>query len=182
MAVIEAIKTTYLEADGYIQWTSIPNTYKHLQIRGSFGDHNATQSSTALFTISGYVNNDNGYGFWATGTLYGKGYTATPHGSTGWIQTGYCGAEPNIPSSAMCVMDIMDYSSANKKTVLTARSGYVRNLNGINTVGMFSNVWHTATGSASTGINGAVDQILINSPGGAGLIRGSCFTLYGIND
>ena len=182
MAVIEAIKTTYLEADGYIQWTSIPDTYKHLQIRGSFGDTNPSQSTTNLFTISGYVNNDNGYGYWATGTFYGKGSTATTHGSTGWIQTGYMGSDPNIPSYGMCVMDIMDYSNSNKKTVLTSRNGYVRVSHGVNAVGMFSNVWHTATGAASTGINGAVDQILINSPGGSGLSRGSSFTLYGIND
>ena len=177
MAVIEAIKTTYLEADGYIQWTSIPNTYEHLQIRGSFQDHNATNSATN-FTISGYVNNSNGYSQYATHTMYGKGTSATTHMSTGWIQTGYMGAEPDIPSYAMCVMDILDYANTNKKTTITSLSGYVGT---VNAVGLFSNVWHPADGSASTGIDGAVDQILINSPGGAGLLRGSCFTLYGIN-
>ena len=177
MAVIEAIQTTYLEADGYIQWTSIPSTYEHLQIRGSFQDHNATNSATN-FTISGYVNNSNGYSQYATHTMYGKGTSATTHGSTGWIQTGYMGAEPDIPSYAMCVMDILDYANTNKKTTITSLSGYVGT---VNAVGLFSNVWHTADGSASTGIDGAVDQILINSPGGAGLLRGSCFTRYGIN-
>ena len=39
MAVIEAISTTYLEADTtLIEWTSIPSTYEHLQIRASLRD------------------------------------------------------------------------------------------------------------------------------------------------
>ena len=179
MAVIEAIKTTYLEVDAYIQWTSIPSTYKHLQIRGSFQDHNAANGANN-FTLSGYVNNANGYGYYATHTIKGIG-SATPsvHNHTGWIQTGYMGAEPDIPSYAGCVIDILDYSNTNKKTVITSIAGYVGT---VNTVGLFQNVWHTTGGAASTVINGAVDQILINSPGGGGLLRGSSFTLYGIND
>lgn len=177
MAVIEAIITTYMEADGYVQWTSIPSTYEHLQIRASFQDHNATNSGTG-FTLSGYVNNANGYGYYATHALRGYGTTAVGYASTGWITTGYMQAEPDIPSYSGAIIDILDYANPNKKTVITSINGYVGTLN---SVGFHSVLWHTTGGSASTGINGAIDQILINSPGGGGLLRGSSFTLYGLN-
>jgi hypothetical protein len=177
MAVIEAIKTTYLEADGYIQWTSLPSTYEHLQIRGSFQDHNIVNSANN-FTLAVAVNNSNGYSQYATHTMYGKGTSETTHGNTGWLQSGYMGAEPDIPSYAGCVIDILDYANTNKKTSITSFSGYIGT---VNAVGLFSNVWHTPDGSASTTINGAVDQLLIWSPGGGGLLRGSSFTLYGLN-
>ena len=36
MAIIEAIKSVYLEADASsVDWTSIPTTYEHLMIRGT---------------------------------------------------------------------------------------------------------------------------------------------------
>jgi len=180
MAVIEAIKTTYLEADASsVTFSSIPQTYKHLQIRGSFQDHNATNSANN-FTISGYVNNDNNYSRYSTHSLRGFGTASTVHQSTGWIQTGYCGAEPDIPSYACVIIDIHDYTATNKKTVIVGLSGYVGT---VNNAGLHSNLWHTASPSGpSTAVDGAVDQIVINSPGGAGLLRGSCFTLYGIND
>ncbi len=177
MAVIEAIITTYLEADGYVQWTGIPDTYEHLQIRASFQDHNAVNSANN-FTLSGYVNNANGYGYYATHALRAHGTTDLGYAHAGWITTGYMGAEPDIPSYAGAVIDILDYANPNKKTVMTSLSGYTGTLN---SVGLHSVVWHTTGGSASTGIDGAVDQILINSPGGAGLLRGSSFTLYGLN-
>ena len=178
MAVIEAIKTTYLEADGYIEWTSIPDTYEHLQIRGSCQDHNATNSATN-FTLSCYVNNDNNYTRYATHTMYAKGTTETTHMNTGWIQTVYMGAEPDIPSYAGCVIDIMDYANTNKNTTIMSFSGYTGT---VSAVGLYQNVWHTASPSGpTTTITGAIERILINSPGGAGLLRGSCFTLYGIN-
>jgi len=178
MAVIEAIQTTYLEADGWVEWTSIPDTYEHLQIRASFQDHNATNSGTG-FTLSGYVNNDNNYTRYATHAVRGHGTTEVGMASATWIQTGYMGADPDIPSYAGAVIDILDYANPNKKTVMMSMSGYVGT---VNSVGLFSVVWHTASRSlASTGLNGAIDQILINSPGGGGLLRGSSFTLYGWN-
>jgi hypothetical protein len=177
MAVIEAIQTTYLEADGWVEWTSIPDTYEHLQIRASFQDTNATNSATG-FTLSGYVNNANGYGYYATHALRGHGTTEVGYASAGWIATGYMQAEPDIPSYAGAVIDILDYANPNKKTTMMSMSGYVGTLN---SVGFHSVVWHTTGSLASTGLNGAIDQILINSPGGGGLLRGSSFTLYGWN-
>ena len=176
MAVIEAIITTYLEADGYVQWTGIPSTYEHLQIRASFQDHNLT-NSVNNFTLGGYVNNENGYGSYATHAVRGTGTTSVGYANAGWITTGYMGAEPDIPAYAGAVIDILDYANPNKKTVMTSLSGYAGT---VTSVGLFSVLWHTAGASASTGIDGAVDQILINSPGGAGLLRGSTFTLYGM--
>ena len=179
MAVIEAIQTTYLASDAYIQWTSIPDTYKHLQVVCSAQDHHYGNSANN-FTLSCYVNNDNNYSRYATHTMRAYGTTKHVHTHAGWIQTGYMGAEPDIPNYAIAIVDIMDYSNTNKKTVISSIAGYVGT---VNHVGIHQNVWHTASPSGpSTGLNGAVDQILINSPGGGGLLRGSCFTLYGIND
>ena len=177
MAIIEAIATTYLEADGWVEWTGIPSTYEHLQIRASFQDTNAT-NSVNNFTLSGYVNNDNNYTRYASHAVRGHGTTEVGNASATWIQTGYMGADPDIPSYAGAVIDILDYANPNKKTVMTSLSGYVGT---VNSVGLFSVVWHTASPSGpTTTINAAVERILINSPGGGGLGRGSSFTLYGL--
>jgi len=178
MAVIEAIRTTYMEADGYIQWLSLPDTYKHLQIRGSAQDHNASNSANN-FTLAIAVNNSNGYNEYCTHSMRGFGSSVTNHAHTTWLQAGYMGAEPDIPRYASFVVDIHDYANTNKRTVIVGLSGYAGT---VNNVGLHSTLWHTAGGSASTNTEGAVDQLLIWSPGGAGLLRGSCFTLYGIND
>lgn len=178
MAVIEAIITTYMEADGWVEWTSIPSTYEHLQIRASFQDHNVI-NSVNNFTLGGYVNNDNNYTRYSSHALRGYGTTEVGYAHAAFISTGYMGAEPDIPSYAGAVIDILDYANPNKKTTIMSMNGYIGT---VNSVGLHSVVWHTASPSGpTTTINGAVERILINSPGGGGLLRGSSFTLYGLN-
>jgi len=175
MAVIEAIATTYLEADaGNITWSSIPQTYEHLQIRASFQDHNATNSATN-FTLAVYFNNDNSYARFATHMVRAYGSTDTGYAHASWAQVGYMGAEPDIPRYAGVVLDILDYTNANKKTVVSGLNGYVGT---VNNVSFGSSLWHTA--SSGSGVNDAVTQIMLHSPGGAGLLRGGSATLYGL--
>ena len=56
MAIIEAIFTTYLEADtNYIKWDSIPATYEHLEVVASI---QMATSSTATGTGCFFLQND----------------------------------------------------------------------------------------------------------------------------
>ena len=174
MAVIEAIQTTYLEADaGNITWTGIPQTYEHLQIRISAQDHNAANSGTG-FTLAIYFNGDNSYAKQCTGLIRGHGTTKTAYRSSGWSTIAYMQAEPDIPRYSGSVMDIMDYTSPNKKSVCTSLSGYLGTLPSME---FGSSMWHTAT---SGDVNAAVTSIMLHSPGGGGLLRGTSATLYGI--
>lgn len=175
MAIIEAIQTDYLEADaGNITWSAIPQTYKHLQIRISTQDHNATNSGTG-FTLAIYFNGDNNYGKQVTGLIRGHGTTEVVYRSTGWSTIAYMQAEVDIPRYSGSVMDIMDYTSTNKKSVCTSLSGYVGTLNNVE---FGSSMWHTAT--SGSGVDAAVTSIMLHSPGGGGLLRGTSATLYGI--
>ena len=174
MAVIEAIQTTYLEADaGNITWSAIPQTYEHLQIRISAQDHNAANSGTG-FTLAIYFNGDNSYAKQCTNLFRGHGTTKTGYTSSGWSTIAYMQAEPDIPRYSGSVMDIMDYTSPNKKTVCTSLSGYLGTLPSME---FGSSMWHTAT---SGDVNAAVTSIMLHSPGGGGLLRGTSATLYGI--
>jgi len=176
MAVIEAIQTTYLEADaGNITWSSIPQTYEHLQIRANLQDHNATNSANN-FTLAVYINDDNSYAKQSTQFLRGYGTTKVGYTSAGWSTVGYFGAEPDTPRYASFVLNILDYTNANKKTVTFGHSGYTGT---VNNVGVFGSMWHTAT---SGDVNAAVTQIMLQSPGGGGLMRGGSATLYGLKN
>ena len=165
--------TTYLEVDGYIEWTGISQDYEHLQIRVSVQDHNATNSATG-FTMSIYFNNDNSYGKQCTTLFRTHGTTEVAFRHAGWTTVGYIQAEPDIPRYAGAVMDILDYTNTNKKSVCTSLSGYTGVLNNVE---FGSSMWHTAT---SGDVNAAVTAIMLHSPGGGGLLRGTTATLYGL--
>jgi len=173
MAVIEAIITTYLEAGtSSIQWLSLPQTYEHLQIRATFQDHNATNSA-GNFTLGLYVNNDNNTASYTKHWMRGSGTTELGAANAASSELGFFGAEPDIPYYGVFVINILDYANDNKLTTITAMNGYIGT---VPMVTFGSSLFHNGADKD------AVDQILMNSPGGAGFLRGGCATLYGIQE
>ena len=58
MAVIEAIATTYLEADAAsVTFSSIPATYEHLQLRFNSRSDAAAPSSVWSITVKAAIRN-----------------------------------------------------------------------------------------------------------------------------
>jgi hypothetical protein len=169
MAVIEAIATTYLEADATsVTFSSIPATYEHLQLRIS-GKNDYDNTTTASFGAI-RLNGDTGSNY-SQHRLYGTA-TSTA-GESGASQSEmYSGRFANLNPAANfggTIWDILDYANTNKNTTCVLVSGC-----GMSApiVGIFSGLWDDTA---------AVHTILIDQSGGSNWMRGSEFTLYGLN-
>jgi hypothetical protein len=149
-------------------FTSIPQTYKHLQIRCIGRTNRAATSDAAKIRF----NSDSGSNY-AYHAMYGyrSGYGssgATP--ITEMYQDRFAGnsALANVFGSA--VIDILDYTSTSKLKTLRGTGGYDDNTNGeIHTV---SGLWLTS--------GSAVTRIDISPNVGTLWNQYSSFALYGI--
>jgi len=174
MAVIEAIQTTYLEADAsYIVWTSIPDTYEHLEIRASI---QTNTSSTSTGTSILYLNNDATNGnYYTRHQLKAQNTSATANASETHQQTGYLNSKVVQQSYAALHIVLYDYANTNKMTTFTMTQGAPEALTPSLT--FTSSIWWRDSGGYTN--TDAIDQINIGVPGSQ-LTRGSSATLYGI--
>jgi len=171
MAVIEAIATTYLEADAAsVTFDDIPSTYEHLQLRISMRDATADAFESIYLQLG-----DSGHSPVDTGANYARHYmyaytsSAYAGGQTGsndiWL--GKVAAMTSDSATYGClVIDILDYANANKNTTVvgldsSGTGDYVR---------FGSGLWMDTS---------VVNAVLIK--GNGNLVRGSEFTLYGLN-
>ena len=174
MAVIEAIATTYLEADAAsVTFSSIPQTYEHLQLRVS--SHDSYDASYDI--LYARFNSD-------SGTNYGyhkmEGYATSTNagGNTGQTYVWLGAAEGSYGATLTTtygglIVDILDYANTNKNTTTQSISGVV-DPRPTNVVMFSSGLWDDT--SAVT----QIDLYGILSAGG-GFVRGTTFTLYGLN-
>jgi hypothetical protein len=170
MAVIEAIATTYLEADAAsVTFDDIPSTYEHLQLRMSPRD-TASDTVESIYMQLG----DTGHSPVDTGTNYsrhymiGQGSSASAGGQTGandiWLGKVAAATSDSAYYGAL-IIDILDYANANKNTtILSLDNGLPSRLR------MTSGLWD------DTSVVNAI-KMLPN----VGFGRGSEFTLYGLN-
>ena len=171
MAVIEAIETIYMEADATsVEFTSIPSSYEHLQLRWSTrADRAGTVDNIYIRFGTGGGAVDTGANY-STHAMYGQLAAEGTHlrsGSSGidaWASTGgiVSGAEYGIG-----IVDILDYANTNKNTTVQGVNGTL----GSPEVRFNSGLWDAT---------GAVDRIKLAPYAGA-FTRGSEFTLYGLN-
>ena len=128
----ESIATVTVGAGGSstVSFTSIPSTYKHLQIRYIAKDSYTTAADFTSFGISG-----NGTNTWRNHYLNGDGATAT----AGSIALGLVlYATPNSHSSlanrfGVGIIDVLDYADTNKNKTFRILNGTENNTN--NTLG-----------------------------------------------
>ena len=175
MAVIEAIQTTYLEADAsYIVWTSIPDTYEHLEIRATI---QTNTSSTATGTAILYLNNDATNGnHYTRHQLKAQNTSATANSSATHQQTGFLNSKVVQESYAALHVVLYDYANTNKMTTFTMTQGVPAALTPSLT--FTGSIWWNDPSAGD--MTDAIDQINIGVPG-AQLPRGSSATLYGLN-
>jgi len=170
MAVIEAIATTYLEADATsVTFSGIPTTYEHLQLRLSCRSDRADLHDVLLLQF----NSDTGTG----ATTY----------STHWMDASLTSVTGNgaadsyyylwfpVPASQRAAaqygpmnIDILDYRNTNKNTTVMGTAS--RGDGG--RVEFGSMVWDSTA---------AVTSIVLDIAYGTNFVRGSEFTLYGLN-
>jgi len=163
----ESIATTTLSStQTTIAFTSIPATFKHLQVRGIA---RGTYSSTNLnLCIQFNSDTTNSYTYHQ---LLGDGSSATASG--GVVQAfGFAGriAQASATASAFggSVIDVLDYANTNKYKTIRALGGYDANGNGYST--LMSSVYIKTDAVTSIQIFGNLGD----------LVQYSSFALYGI--
>jgi hypothetical protein len=154
-----------------ISFTSIPSTYKHLQIRGIARDN---RSATWIDTMWMYCNSD------TTGTnyyghlLYGNGSAAGAAADAGQNSYGFpvalTGATNVTTSFAPFVVDILDYANTNKYKTVRSLHGIEDNTNG--QMRLRSGLW-----MSTAAISGITFQ---GGDAGVAFQQYSSFALYGI--
>lgn len=161
----ESIATVTVGSGGSatVSFTSIPSTYKHLQIRGM-----------ALTTVSGgspqvRFNSDSGNNY-SNHILYGSGSAAAAGVNTS-ISGMYIGGSntgTNTTYPFIFVTDILDYTNTNKNTTMRTLSGLDSNGNG--EISLFSGAWYNAAAVNTIEIYAATKTFA----------QYSSFALYGI--
>jgi len=173
MAAIEAIATTYLEADAAsVTFSSIPQTYEHLQLRYTLALAATNNTYQRLWLGDGSADTGTTY---SNHYMYGHDSTAAAAADTGGSNGIYLGQAPGAPDRAWTgptIVDIYDYVNTNKNTtvqILNWDGGTESNADYVNFI---SGLWDDTA---------AVDTILINNRYGNNFLRSSEFTLYGLN-
>lgn len=152
-----------------ISFTSIPSTYKHLQLRGIM----RTSRTAGNDLLSMRFNNDSG-GNYSDHAVGGNGSTAYTDKNTSASFINIQRSSSNFNGSSIFgayVIDILDYTSTSKAKTSRALGGY--DANGSGEIYLNSGAWY----NSSTAIN-RIDLILPNYT--TNFLQYSQFALYGI--
>jgi hypothetical protein len=162
----ESIATVLVGSGGSatIAFTSIPATYKHLQIRGIAKE---TGTSGGFNNMNIYFNTDNAGTSYAIHSVSGDGSTAFAQATASRAKALiYNGLSQNTNIFAGSVIDILDYANTNKYKTLRALAGV--DFNGSGRVGLTSGLWQSTS---------AINAITLE---GSSFVQYSSFALYGI--
>lgn len=171
----ESISTTTLgSSQATITFSSIPSTYKHLQIRCL---SRGTDAGNGGIGVRMRMNSDTGSNYSLHGVDAYQGASAGVEALAGASQAfmlNYfqpsAGNGSNIFAGA--VIDVLDYQNSNKYKTVRSLGGYDMNgsVSGYNYVGLYSGAWRNTA---------AVTQIDLICSGGS-FAQYSSFALYGI--
>lgn len=163
----ESIATVTVGAGGSstISFTSIPSTYKHLQIRGIARDASTSGSINMQF------NSDTGNNY-ARHAIYadGSGAYASAASSIAFVRPGFVAASSygsNIFGAIVC--DILDYQNTNKYKTMRSLAGVDNN--GSGEIDFRSGLWQSTS---------AISSITLYVDGGSNIAQYSSFALYGV--
>ena len=175
MAAMEAIATVQLETlASSVEFTSIPSTYQHLQLHIS-GRSDQRDVWPGGYEII-YVQFGTGGGAVDTGTNYARHYARSSVGSYGYAGATYISPARIIYESnratfySPAIVDIYDYADTNKHTVCQFNSW--SNNPDSSEKGFGMGMWEAT---------GAVDRIKFSMQSLHDWIRGTTFSLYGLN-
>ena len=171
MSVIEAIATQYLEADAAsVTFSSIPQTYEHLQLRGSCRMNESGYMYGNLYLQMGDGSIDTGTNY-STHDMNGAASSPAASAATGAAQI-VLRATPDGPSTVATyygtfICDLLDYVNTDKNVTTLSLC-------------MTANPEQVAYCSGLWDSTAAVDTIKL-APSAGDWVRGSEFTLYGLN-
>lgn len=156
-----------------ITFSSIPSTYKHLQIRGISKDTYTTSATGDYYTIR--FNSDTGTNY-AAHSLIGNGSTALTRAETSatyiYIANGSMTSGTGLTNIVgTSIVDVHDYASTTKNKTIRALAGGDANLASTNyRVALSSGLWISTS---------AITSITITC-GSTAFATSSTFALYGI--
>ena len=165
----DSIATTTLSTStATITFSSIPATYRHLQIRFLTRTDRANQEDNNQLRF-----NSDSAGNYAAHVLYGDGATAGSFsdGSSITFNTRSVVAAASSTSGVfgVGVIDILDYKDTNKYKTVRSLNGYDNN--GAGQVRISSGLWMNTA---------AITTIAITSANAANFVQYSSFALYGV--
>ena len=167
----ESIATTTVGTGGQatISFTSIPSTYKHLQIRAIAKSNWSGNAVSYAMTLNGDSAANYSYH-----ELYGSGSAASAGGSasTSYMYAGVILGNSTANAFGAGVIDILDYADTNKyKTSRTLTGADINGTGGY--VELMSSSWRSTS---------AVSSITLSLISGYGTLfsQYSSFALYGI--
>ena len=158
---------TLASAQATIDFTNIPQTYTHLQLRIMCKSTYASASTSFAYPVRFNNNSDTAY---TSHRLRGDGSTASASGSAASAQASF-GDYPTATTSNIFyvgIMDILDYTNTNKNKTVRMLEGY--DANGSGQINFRSFAWLKTT---------AIDRITITD-GYANFAQHSSFALYGV--
>ena len=168
---MEPIASTLVGAGGVsaVTFNDIPQTYKHLQIRG------ITRATGAYSTVDGKIqfNGDSAanYAFHGLTTDGGGGttiYSATADSAGRFARNGMPGNNLTASVYGSYVVDILDYTSLLKFKTVRSLGGYDNN--GSGSIVFMSSLWQSTA---------SIFSITLTTDGGS-LFQHSRFSLYGV--
>jgi hypothetical protein len=164
----ESIATFALSSNtATVTFSSIPSTYKHLQIR-IFGKSNAGSGGPTEALVVSFngtqVNNSNGYSH----HLQGNGAAASAAADADATAAYFYNAIGRNGQFGASVIDVLDYADTNKNKTLRLLGGCDQNGSGI--VSLSSLVWSSTS---------AINSIKFD-PNGNSFVANSHLALYGI--
>jgi hypothetical protein len=165
----ESIATVTVGSGGTstLTFSSIPSTYTHLQIRGISRTNNPGSVDNVVIRF----NSDTGTNY-SWHQLAGDGSAASSGAETSknYILIGlFPSGSTNSSTFGSHVIDILDYSNANKNTTARGLSGY--DLNGSGQLVLRSGAWYNTA---------AITSITITQLTSYNYSANSSFALYGI--
>lgn len=159
--------STVSGTSSFIEFSSIPATYQHLQIRGIARDNKVANTNSLMIRL----NSDTGSNY-SYHAVYGSGTGANVVAQSSVAQ-GYLGEEfsNNVIANTfgVFIVDILDYADTNKYTTIRCISGTDRNDTGTN-VGIYSTNWRNTNAVSTIRLYPSSDSFVTNTT----------FALYGI--
>jgi hypothetical protein len=162
----------------FVEFTSIPQTYKHLQIRANIGKASSGNNQLVLL----YFNGSNASNSYKIHHLWGTGSSAIANDFNNYPNSGSgaLGLRPDNSVNAFTgvIADVLDYTNTNKNTTVRSLWGFDTNGTG-NGVPQYGQVGMTSTLWMNTS---AVSSLTIEGFNGVNFPEYSHFALYGIKD
>lgn len=159
--------TTLASSAASVTFSSIDQSYKHLQLRFVARTNTTGFTGTDVFmefnsSTSGYYKRHSLIGNGSA--VSSNGDSTSTHSHAGYILTDYQPA--NIFGTS--VIDVLDYSSSSKNTTIRGLNGYAQS--GNNFLQLFSSLWNNTS---------AVTSVKLDAIQGD-FVAGSRFSLYGV--